>query len=108
MLKTSVSIATILICTTISAFAATPLNCTGSMLEPGGLNPSPKTVTLTLGPPLSIDEGHRGLRASVVSNNQIQLRFATKNFTGEFFHYTNDLFLIYRTGHLAKLSCMPS
>jgi hypothetical protein len=62
-------------------------------------------VTLALGPPVSIDTGNGPQRASVVSNNRIQLRFRTKDFTGEYFHYTSDLFLIYRSGHLARLTC---
>ena len=41
----------------------------------------------------------------VTSNNKIQLKFATKDYTGEYFYYTGDLFLIYNTGPLARLSC---
>jgi len=40
-----------------------------------------------------------------LSNNKIQLKFQTKQYVGEFFHYTNDLFLIYKLGHLARLNC---
>jgi hypothetical protein len=43
-----------------------------------------------------------------MSDNQIQLKFSTKEFVGEFFHYTNDLFLIYKSGHLARLTCAPA
>jgi hypothetical protein len=39
------------------------------------------------------------------NNNSIQLKFATKKFVGEYFHYTGDLFLIYPSGELARLSC---
>jgi len=40
-----------------------------------------------------------------VSDNKIQLKFRTKEFEGEYFHYTDDLFLIYKSGHLMKLMC---
>ena len=41
----------------------------------------------------------------VVSDNQIQLKFRTKDFEGEYFHYTGDLFFIYKSGHLMRLMC---
>ncbi|RZN32696.1 hypothetical protein [Bradyrhizobium sp. Leo121] len=81
------------------------LTCSGSLFDPTGSAPSSKSVTLALGPPISIDTGNGPQRATVVSNNRIQLRFKTKDFTGEYFHYTSDLFLIYRSGHLARLTC---
>src|SRR5215813_3867459 len=33
------------------------------------------------------------------------LKFRTKDFEGEYFHYTGDLFFIYKSGHLMKLMC---
>jgi hypothetical protein len=93
--------------TMIATAAGQPatLACSGSLLEPTGSAPSPTSATLVLGPPVSIDTGKGARRASIVSNNKIQLRFKTKDFTGEYFHYTGDLFLIYRSGHLARLAC---
>lgn len=44
----------------------------------------------------------------ITSNNKLQLKFATKEFVGEYFHYTGDLFLIYPNGQLARLSCTRS
>ena len=41
----------------------------------------------------------------ITSNNKIQLKFVTKEFVGEYFHYTGDLFLIYKSGSLARLNC---
>jgi hypothetical protein len=35
----------------------------------------------------------------------LQLKFRTKDFDGEYFHYTGDLFFIYKSGHLMKLMC---
>jgi hypothetical protein len=45
------------------------------------------------------------LAPRITSNNAIQLKFATKEFVGEYFHYTGDLFLIYNSGPLARLNC---
>jgi hypothetical protein len=33
------------------------------------------------------------------------LKFRTKDFEGEYFHYSGDLFFIYKSGHLMKLTC---
>jgi len=41
----------------------------------------------------------------VGSDNKIQLKFRTKDFEGAYFHYTGDLFFIYKSGHLMKLMC---
>jgi hypothetical protein len=41
----------------------------------------------------------------ITTNNKIQFKFATKEFVGEYFHYTGDLFLIYTSGKLARLNC---
>ena len=46
-------------------------------------------------------------RVRVVSDNRIQLKFRTKDFEGEYFHYTGDLFFIYKSGHLMRLMCKP-
>jgi hypothetical protein len=65
---------------------------------------------------LSVTMGDRGklalrtgdgkiLAPRITSYNRIQLKFATKEFVGEYFHYTGDLFLIYPSGHLARLKC---
>jgi hypothetical protein len=45
------------------------------------------------------------LTPRITSNNKIQLKFVTKEFVGEYFHYTGDLFLIYKSGSLARLNC---
>jgi hypothetical protein len=45
------------------------------------------------------------MSARLVSDNKIQLKFRTKDFEGEYFHYTGDLFFIYKSGHLMKLMC---
>ena len=45
------------------------------------------------------------LAPHVTSNNKLQLKFETNEFVGEYFHYTGDLFLIYPSGELARLSC---
>jgi len=80
-------------------------------IEPASLASSPKSMQLVLGPArkIAIDLGQGDPLAPVTtSDNKIQLKFRTKEFVGEFFHYTGDLFLIYKSGHLARLTCMPS
>jgi hypothetical protein len=52
---------------------------------------------------LDLDNGV--VNARRVSDNKVQLRFRTKGFEGEYFHYTGDLFFIYKSGHLMKLMC---
>jgi hypothetical protein len=54
---------------------------------------------------LVLDLGKGAVNARRLSDNKIQLKFRTKEFEGEYFHYTGDLFLIYKTGHLMKLMC---
>jgi hypothetical protein len=89
------------------------LTCSGDMIEPGGLARAPKALTVVLNPAnkvskVSVDFGQGSVAAPVSSNNQIQLQFRTKDFTGEYFHYTRDMFLIYKSGHLARLNCKPN
>jgi hypothetical protein len=98
---------------TSAAYAAQEppkFSCSGTMIEPASLAASPKSVQLTLNSAtkVAIDLGQGDSNARVLSDNKIQLKFQTKEFVGEFFHYTNDLFLIYKTGHLARLTCTPS
>ena len=93
-----------------AAQASRQFSCSGSMIEPTGLAPSPKSGRLILSPTnnVSLDLGQGDLPARVMSDNKIQLKFSTKEFVGEFFHYTADLFLIYKSGHLARLTCSPN
>jgi hypothetical protein len=73
----------------------------------------PKSIdlNLTLGDKdkLSIKTGDgKMLSPHITSNNKLQLKFSTKEFVGEYFHYTGDLFLIYPSWQLARLSCSRS
>jgi hypothetical protein len=52
-----------------------------------------------------MDLGSRNLVAQVESNDKIQLTFKADEFVGEYFHYTGDLFLIDRSGNLARMAC---
>jgi hypothetical protein len=96
--------------TNIAVFAedARQLSCSGTMIEPSAMSRSPETGILTLGPAqkLTLDLGQGAVNARKVSDNKIQLKFRTKDFEGEYFHYTGDLFLIYKSGHLMKLMCL--
>jgi len=102
-------VAFLLLALTPSAFAAQPTTFSreGSLFEPDGSSRTVINATLTTASPWSIDTGKGPARVSPISNNRIQFKFATKDFTGEYFHYTRDLFLIYKSGHLARLMCSP-
>ena len=70
------------------------------------MSQSSETVKLTLGPAqkITLDLGQGAVNARKVSDNEIQLKFRTKDFEGEYFHYTGEFF-IYKSGHLMKLTC---
>ena len=95
--------------TSIVVFAedARQVTCSGMMIEPNAMSQSPETVMLTLGPAhkVTLDLGQGVVNARQVSDNKIQLKFRTKDFEGEYFHYTGDLFFIYKSGRLMKLTC---
>jgi hypothetical protein len=92
--------------------AAKPMSfsCTGVKIEPVSMKQTPMTVKLALISPrkitLSLDSGD--VKNTVTNDDPITLHFRSRDFTGEFFHYTNDLYLIYHSGHLAKLACTPA
>ena len=77
------------------------------MFEPAATSQTTETVKLTLGRAqnVTLDLGEGAISAPVLSNNKIQLKFRTKDFEGEYFHYTGDLFFIYKSGHLMRLTC---
>jgi hypothetical protein len=93
------------------AAAEQRLSCKGQLVQ-GEANPAaqsrPIDLNVTLGDKdkLSIkaDDG-KMVAPRVTSNNRIQLKFVTKEYVGEYFHYTGDLFLIYHSGQLARLVC---
>jgi hypothetical protein len=93
-----------------AADEALKLSCSGFMIEPTAMSQSPRTVALSVGPgeKVALSLGPNNMDARVVSDNQIQLKFETKDFIGEYFHYTGDLFFIYHSGHLARLHCTKS
>jgi hypothetical protein len=106
MAKKSVSVLGLLPFAISSAFAQTaPLNCEGSLIEPAGSTRSSVSATLSLGSPPSINIGNSAFETSFVGDNKIKLKFATEDFTGEYFHYTHQLFLIYKDRHLAHMTC---
>ena len=109
MFRTSILASLLMAFSSIAAFAedARQFTCTGTMIEPSAMSPSPETVVLTLGPgqKIALDLGKGVVNVRRLSDNKIQLKFRTKEFEGEYFHYTGDLFFIYKTGHLMKLMC---
>jgi hypothetical protein len=86
-------------------------SCKGGIIhgDPNPLDqPQPIDLNVTLGDDnkLSIKTSDGKLLAPrITSNNKIQLKFETEEFVGEYFHYTGDLFLIYPSGELARLTC---
>src|SRR5215472_8166722 len=108
MFRTSI-LAMIFAFPSITLFAedARQLTCSGMMIEPSAMSEPPETVILTLGPAqkVTLGLGQGVVNARKVSDNKIQLKFRTKDFEGEYFHYTGDLFFIYKSGHLMKLTC---
>jgi len=110
MFRTSIAASLVTAFSSIAVFAqdAQQFTCTGTMIEPSAMSQSPETVVMTLGPgqKIALDLGKKGVvNARRVSDNKIQLKFRTKEFEGEYFHYTGDLFFIYKIGHLMKLMC---
>lgn len=88
-------------------------SCKGQLIRDAGPDVQPKPIDLnvTLGEAnkLSIKTGEGAVLAPrMISDNKIQLKFETNDFVGEYFHYTGDLFLIYPSGQLARLNCLPN
>ena len=86
-------------------------SCKGQLIRDASpdVQPKPIDMNVTLGErnKLSLKTGEGAVLAPrVTSDNKIQLKFATKEFVGEYFHYTGDLFLIYPSGQLARLNCL--
>jgi hypothetical protein len=99
-------------CATLAQHASSESDqflCSGDDIEPVALAKSPVTAQLSFVSPksLSLELGKTNVKSRITTNNKITLRFRTTDFDGEFFKYTNDLFLIYHSGHLAKLVCTP-
>jgi hypothetical protein len=113
MLRALIGITLVFMVTPASAADSLQFSCTGDMIEPAGLARAPKTLKAVFSPAtkvskVSIDLGQGAMNAPVTSNNLIQLKFHTKDFVGEYFYYDRDMFLIYKSGHLARLTCAPS
>ena len=94
-----------------SIAAESQFSCKGQVMQQmtnPAVQPKPIDVEVVLGDKqkMSIKTGDdKTLLPRITSNNKIQLKFATKEFIGEYFHYTGDLFLIYNSGQLARLNC---
>ena len=94
--------------TSAPAEEAQELICTGAMIEPAGKSQASQTLKMGLGPKVTLNLGKGTVQTRTLSNNKIQLKFRTKDFEGEYFHYTGDLFLIYKSGHLARMTCQKN
>jgi hypothetical protein len=94
-----------------SGAAEQRFSCNGRVVQ-GKTNQAAQQKTLDLNVSLSDNNklsmktgDGKVLAPRITSNNKVQLKFATREFVGEYFHYTGDLFLIYPSGELARLSC---
>ena len=107
LIKAMIAAAVCLAATAANAQStSTRLGCDGQLIEPTSKASSPKALQLTISSgKVAVDFGTGDVAAKVESNNNIQLKFKTDEFVGEYFHYTGDLFLIYKSGHLARLTC---
>jgi hypothetical protein len=85
-----------------SETAAIQLGCDGQMIEPTAKTSSPRTMQMKIASD-KVEVGN--VPAQVESKNAIQFKFKTPEFVGEYFYYTGDLILIYKSGHLARLTC---
>ncbi len=95
----------------VATAADQQFSCKGQVVQ-GMPNPAvpPKpidlTVTVSDKKKMSIKTGdNQTFNPHITSNNELQLKFSTKDFVGQYFYYTGDLFLIYNSRQLARLSC---
>lgn len=108
------SVIVLAVMTTPGHAAEQQFACKGQVVQgetTQAVEPKPIDLSLTLGDKnkLSLKTGDgKALSPRITSNNKLQLKFATKEFVGEYFHYTGDQFLIYPNGQLARLSCSRS
>lgn len=88
------------------------LMCSGNSYKKDGPFPTPETFSLKIAGKKPVMIGGPGpekpVKARTIANNAIQLKFATAKFTGEYFNFTGDLFLIHSDGRLTRLTCKPS
>ncbi len=88
------------------------LVCSGNSYVKGVPFPTVETVSLKLGGKKPVLGGLAGsdrpIKARTIANNDIQLKFAANGLTGEYFHYSGDLFLIRANGRFTKLLCKPA
>jgi hypothetical protein len=84
-----------------------PMACNGQLIGgPKAQAPTPMTAQLTVNSgKVDVDLGSGNIANQTVSNNNIKLQFHASEFTGAYFHLTGDLFLVYKSGQLARLRC---
>jgi hypothetical protein len=83
-------------------------SCKGKMIAPVN-EPTPEmNLSLNLddnGKTTFAIDGDQKLDAQITSSNPDQVKFQTDQFVSEFYPYTNNLFIIYKSGKLARLVC---
>lgn len=88
------------------------LVCSGNSYQADGPFPTPETFSLKIAGNKPVIIGGPGaatpVKARTIASNAIQLKFETNQFTGEYFNFTGDLFLIHKDGRLTRLTCKPA
>lgn len=88
------------------------LVCNGNSYQADGPFPTPETFSLKIAGNKPVLIGGPGtakpVKARTIASNAIQLKFETGQFTGEYFNFTGDLFLIHKDGRLTRLTCKPA
>jgi hypothetical protein len=99
----------------VSAAAEQQFSCNGQVVQemtgPAATQPrTPINLTVSLGDKskMTIKMADKTLVSRITHNDKLQLKFTTSEFVGEYFHYTGDLFLMYKSGKLARLTCSRS
>jgi len=89
MFRTSKMVALIVALFSIAAFAqdAQQFTCSGTMIEPSAMAPSPETVVLSLEPArkIRLDLGQGMVNARAVSDNIVQIEVQNKRLRGRVF-----------------------
>jgi hypothetical protein len=88
------------------------LVCTGNSYKADGPFPTVETFSVKIDGKKPVIIGGPGsekpVKAHTIASNAVQLKFSTGNYTGEYFNFTGDLFLIHSDGRLTRLTCKPT
>ncbi|HUI21894.1 MAG TPA: hypothetical protein VLZ74_12730 [Methylocella sp.] len=92
------------------------LSCSGNSYTKDGPFPTLETFSLKISgsKPVAVMIGQIGSnsdklsKARIMASNIYQLKFVTNKFTGEYFRFTGNLFLMPKDARVISLLCKPS